>query len=284
MKSAGILGPANISFAAGQTFYEASAAKKSRGGQENADHITGSAIPGTASLSAREPTFHDSQSNIQGGTGAALLDVPYISQLGQYPTGCESVSTVMALQYLGIEITVDEFIDNYLDLGTEPWTAENGEMYGGDPWETFLGDPREASGWGCYAPVIKKAIDRAVDSESYQVSSLFGIPLETLCETYVDQNIPVILWASMEMKGVHPGKQWVIRETGETFTWKAGEHCLLLVGYDDLYYYFNDPRKNSGTVRYPKELVETCYGEMGKQAVVVRKEESETWWEEKLMQ
>lgn len=268
MKSVGVLGPADTSFAAGRTFYEASAAEKSRGGQENADHITGSAIPGTASLSAREPTFHDSQSNIQGGTGAALLDVPYISQLGQYPTGCESVSTVMALQYLGIEITVDEFIDNYLDLGTEPWTAENGEMYGGDPWETFLGDPREASGWGCYAPVIKKAIDRAVDSESYQVSSLFGIPLETLCETYVDQNIPVILWATIDMEYPTPGDCWLIEETGRELQWMRPEHCLLLVGYDQEFYYFNDPTAGK-QYRYEKRDCETAYDGMHSQAVVV---------------
>ena len=28
-----------------------------------------------------------------------------------YPTGCESVSAVMALQYAGVDITVDTFID-----------------------------------------------------------------------------------------------------------------------------------------------------------------------------
>lgn len=86
------------------------------------------------------------------GEDGVLIDAPYISQLGTYPTGCEAVSAVMALQHLGIDITVDEFIDRYLDLGTEPWTAEDGTMYGGDPWETFLGNPREASGWDVMLP------------------------------------------------------------------------------------------------------------------------------------
>ena len=37
------------------------------------------------------------------------IQVPYIDQSIKYPTGCESVSAVMLLKYLGYEITVDEF-------------------------------------------------------------------------------------------------------------------------------------------------------------------------------
>ena len=40
------------------------------------------------------------------------IEVPYIDQSVKYPTGCESVSAVMLLKYLGYEMTVDEFIKN----------------------------------------------------------------------------------------------------------------------------------------------------------------------------
>ena len=43
-----------------------------------------------------------------------LIKVPYINQSKRYPTGCESVSSVMLLQYLGYDITVDEWIEQYL--------------------------------------------------------------------------------------------------------------------------------------------------------------------------
>ena len=43
------------------------------------------------------------------------IQVPYIDQSIKYPTGCESVSAVMLLKYLGYEITVDEFIQNCLE-------------------------------------------------------------------------------------------------------------------------------------------------------------------------
>ena len=43
------------------------------------------------------------------------IDAPYIDQSGRYPTGCESVSAVMLLQFLGCSVTVDEFIENDLE-------------------------------------------------------------------------------------------------------------------------------------------------------------------------
>ena len=36
--------------------------------------------------------------------------------------------------------------------------------------------------------------------------------------------------------------------------WKLNEHCLLLVGYDDQHYWFNDPWHNHGLCRQPKAL------------------------------
>ena len=59
------------------------------------------------------------------------IDVPYIDQSVKYPTGCESVSAVMLLQYLGVSVTVDEFIEKYLELSG--FEEKNGELYGPNP-------------------------------------------------------------------------------------------------------------------------------------------------------
>ncbi|MBR4881283.1 MAG: C39 family peptidase, partial [Clostridia bacterium] len=56
---------------------------------------------------------------------AKHIDVTYINQLDDYPNGCEAVSTVMALSYLGIDISVDDFIDRYLDMGDTPRPSKN---------------------------------------------------------------------------------------------------------------------------------------------------------------
>ena len=42
--------------------------------------------------------------------GRKLIKVPYIDQTKDWPTGCECVSAVMLLQYLGFDVTVEEFV------------------------------------------------------------------------------------------------------------------------------------------------------------------------------
>ena len=52
--------------------------------------------------------------------------------------------------------------------------------------------------------------------------------------------------------------------------WVAPEHCLLLVGYDDYFYYFNDPRDSKARTYYRKEAVDRAYKAQGSQAVVIQ--------------
>ena len=85
-----------------------------------------------------------------------IINVPYISQKDAYPTGCESVSAVMLLNYLGIAISVDEFIRNYLDCRS--FEMREGRLYGPDPRKHFCGSPYSEADFGCYAPVIKNAL------------------------------------------------------------------------------------------------------------------------------
>lgn len=80
-------------------------------------------------------------------TPTKLLNVPFIDQRKKYPTGCESISAVMALQYLGISISPETFIDNYLDKGRTPYSDESGNLFGDDPRKVFLGDPYSKNGW-----------------------------------------------------------------------------------------------------------------------------------------
>ena len=92
------------------------------------------------------------------GKKRIILNVPYIDQSIHYPTGCESVSSVMLLQYLGIDITVDEFIEKYLDR--QEFEERDGELFGPDPREYFCGSPYDADSFGCYAPVIVNALEK----------------------------------------------------------------------------------------------------------------------------
>ena len=57
-----------------------------------------------------------------------VIKVPYIDQTKEYPTGCESISTVMLLWYLKITVTPEQFIDDYLIK--EPMQKKGDRLYG----------------------------------------------------------------------------------------------------------------------------------------------------------
>lgn len=194
------------------------------------------------------------------------IDVPYIDQSGLYPTGCESVSTVMLLRFLGHQMSVDEFIEGFLDR--RPFSIIDGVTYGPDPRKYFCGSPYDEESFGCYAPVIVRALKRVL-GDRYEVVDETGATAGELAEKYLDQGIPVIFWACINMREPVVGPSWILEDTKEPFTWISNEHCMLLVGYDEDGYYFNDPYDNNGVIHYSKEVVEDRHRAQHMQAVVV---------------
>ncbi|MBQ9990052.1 MAG: C39 family peptidase [Lachnospiraceae bacterium] len=196
------------------------------------------------------------------------INVPYINQSPAYPTGCESVSAVMLLNFLGCDITVDEFIANHLKR--DDFVHKEGKIYGPDPNQVFCGSPYDEDSFGCYAPVIVKALESAL-KDSYEVTNETGTPVEKLLTEYIDRGMPVIFWACINMREPVIGPSWWLKETGEEFTWISNEHCMLLVGYDEESYYFNDPYENNGCIAYPRALVEDRHRAQYEMAVGVKK-------------
>lgn len=206
-----------------------------------------------------------------GTTVSKILDVPYIYQKIDYPNGCESVSTVMALQDLGMDIDVETFISKYLDMGARPVVGGIGP----DPEAVYCGNPRLQSGWGCYSPVIVNALNKFMDKSKYTVQQFYGKSLEELCKTYIDNDIPVILWATVNMVDSSASgyyRHWTTAE-GKKISYNAKLHCLLLVGYDEESYYFNDPLKMNADgpqyTEYSKAAVEKAYSILKQQCVVI---------------
>lgn len=203
--------------------------------------------------------------------GSAMIDAPFIDQREKYPTGCESVSVVMALQYLGIDITPEEFIGQYLPKGNAPYRDENNALVGCDPRKAFPGDPCTELGWGCYAPVIEGAVNQALGEAPYRAKATCGETLDTLCSRYTDRGVPVLLWVTIDMAPATTGDTWRIEGSEEEFSWIEPMHCALLVGRDTGSYYFNDPMAAKACA-YSKEDVEAAYEALGKQAVVISPE------------
>lgn len=196
--------------------------------------------------------------------GTPIIAVPLISQKEcGYRTGCELVSGTMVLNYYEQEISPSELYE-VIDKAPEA-VDQNGT--GIDPRLYFIGDPRKNNGFGCYAEPLIAAMNQVFSGERYAVN-ISGTSLETIEKEYLAEGTPVIIWATIHMAEPEQGNRWRL-EDGTEFQWLAGEHCLVLVGMDDAYYYFNDPDHEGEVVGYEKELVEMRYQQLGRQAIIV---------------
>ena len=204
-----------------------------------------------------------------------IIDVVYIDQTKDYPTGCESVTTTMCLKYYNFDISVDEFINNYLELGDMYYKGN--KLFAPDPFDKFVGSPYDSHSYGCYAPVIEKALKKIINeknlNDAFDVINLTDVPMKKIIEEYIDKDIPVIFWSTINLAPAKKTTKWIVPETGKEFQWTANEHCLLLVGYDTEanLYYFNDPWENHGCIGYDMTIVEQRHKEQFSNAVALVK-------------
>jgi uncharacterized protein YvpB len=221
-----------------------------------------SSVEASTEVSTEEPTEPPE---------SVLLDVPYYSQQGLLPTGCELVSAKMLIEYYCETVDINDIVEHTLCQYPE---TRNGRTYAPHPEAAFIGSPWDSSSFGCYAPVIVNMMNELLP-EGLKAVDTSGTELEELALTYLPQGQPVLVWATINMLENYPNVGWYLldedgNETDEWYDWQANEHCLVLVGYDSSSYYFNDPYGSHGLVSYSKELVEKRFDSIGKYSVVVQ--------------
>lgn len=185
------------------------------------------------------------------------LDIPFVSQYPELPTGCEITALTTVLNYLGYNVDKLIMADYYLDKG------EMGEV---SPYKAFVGNPRDEDSCGAFAPVLVNSATKYLKSQrSYMnVYNITGAEYNELLD-YVDDGHPVLVWETMYMKEPYESCTWNI--DGENIMWLSREHAMVLIGYTQSTYIMADPLR--GICEYDKELVETRYKSMGKQAIVI---------------
>lgn len=201
-----------------------------------------------------------------------IMKIDGISQEG-IPTGCEAVSAVTALNYLGVNISPEEFIVTFLKK--ESFYYADGVLYGANPEEKFAGDPHDGSSLGCFPPVIEDGIEKMKEygyeeAKDLEAKILKGNTIEDMCKKYVINDIPVLVWVTVDMRMPKEGVSYYFAD-GTRYTWTSGEHCMVLCGYDEENYYFKDPLNEGKTVKYEKELAELRYEQMGNRALAIMK-------------
>lgn len=201
-----------------------------------------------------------------------LVLAPLIDQTERWVNGCESVSAVMLLQTVGIRMDPDTFIAQHLPH--QPYTMQQGRRYGPDPAQVYPGDPHDATGCGCYAGCIAAALQSALQqagaAQQFAVVDKSGAPVEELC-CCIDTGMPVVFWTTLNFDPAPKGEEHWFLPDGTDFAWKNGEHCVLLVGYDEEHYWFNDPWQHRGLCKVEKELARHCHAMQGNYAVTLQR-------------
>ena len=219
-----------------------------------------SSLPGSAA------SAFGASSDLEESPASVHLSVPYLSQKDLLPTGCEIVSAMMLLQYYEEPVSLDEMLSH---LPCEPLSESNGTLYGPHPDEAFVGNPLTPEGFGCYPPVICRALQEIL-GDSALVQNTTGSSLQELSTRFLSAGTPVLIWATINMEPSSQGKSWIVRSTGKEFTWRRQEHCLVLTGFDQTYYYLNDPYNGNGKIKVAKKLLEERYQEMGRRSLAVK--------------
>ncbi|BED92521.1 MAG: hypothetical protein RsTaC01_0268 [Candidatus Paraimprobicoccus trichonymphae] len=219
-----------------------------------------------------------------------IISIPYNTNQDGIVFGCEAVSATMVLRFYGYYIDEFDFTDNYLIQRDFSYSDDSRICEGSDPNYAYPGNSYKDTGlnqgFGIFGSGLTASLNKFFDKNEklHIAKNTTGMSLKDLITNYIDKGKPVIFWATMGMKKSSEGKSWIINFTdenspykeGDEYTWYRCEHCLVLVGYDEEYYYFNDSLNEDILTKYEKKLVEQRFLEMGKNSVVVLPVKSES--------
>ena len=203
-----------------------------------------------------------------------IENVPvYVQQ--ELPAGCEVYAGIVTLQYLGFDIDEHEFSEKYLIQS--PISYDYLERYGPDMNSAYAGTV--TNGYGIYSPAMAKSMNRYLETTNSKKRAkvVKGETLDSLCQKYVAKDIPVMVWATTYMHEPYVKAEWIVdyvdenadTELGGIEQWMQNEHCLVLMGFDEEYYYFADSVSGAVT-SYEKEVSELRFEQLGSQAIVVK--------------
>lgn len=195
-------------------------------------------------------------------------EIPLILQNPDYPNGCESASIVMLLNSVGIDITLQEFVENFLEKDNV--YEKNGERYGPDPSKVYAGDPAsENRGWGAFEPVIANSVLKVLKTYHkeeklfLQISEYNKMPLYFLAA----QEYPVVIWVTIDYQEADSIYSWFSFDRKYTYTYPKNSHTVVLTGMDEEYYYIQDPLKEEKNIPVLKEQLENSFNSMGRQFI-----------------
>ncbi|WP_462413294.1 C39 family peptidase [Neobacillus sp. Marseille-QA0830] len=157
------------------------------------------------------------------------LNVPLIGQRPELPTGCEITAVTMMLKYKGVEV------DKVTLANAMPRNPENPEL-------GYVGDPFTEDGWTVYPAALLDLVKNYAGGSKNRT----GISHQEIEESLTN-NKPIVVW-------VGPIHGFTV-------------HALVLTGYDQENYYYNDCWTNEKDVKISKTDFNTIWENQNKRAI-----------------
>lgn len=189
--------------------------------------------------------------------------VPTINQHPDMPTGCEATALTMLLNWAGKSLTNHEVV-SVLPKGDNVQLID-GEWRGGNPFIEFVGDPYGDEGnFGVFEGPILHTIDVFMPNQGVDLTNQ---PFDALLEI-VRSGKPVMAWTTIDQQTTFHSKTWTDNQ-GNTIKWHRYEHAVVIVGFDTVHVFVNDPTTGKEE-KYNRELFERNWTSMGKRAVTLK--------------
>lgn len=193
-----------------------------------------------------------------------ILNIPAINQFPELPTGCEITTITMLLNWYGINVTKTQLADA-VDKYPVPRNSFNDITIGPNPNEGFVGNPYDDHSYGMYHKAAEKLADKFSSNNSLNVSN-YDL---TYLLSIIESGRPVMAWVTIGFIEPSVGSQW-LTENNEKITWMIPEHSVLIIGYNKDNVIILDPYDGKRK-EINKNLFQTRYAQMGKQAITMRK-------------
>ena len=196
------------------------------------------------------------------------LDIALINQLPELYNGCEVTSLTMLLNYKGIN--VDKItLANEMPVDNTPLIRNNnGEISSwGNPNKGFVGEVSSYGGIG-YAINPEPLIPLASQYYDGEVVNLTGESIDNIKRSIMQGN-PVLVWVTADFSRPSRMQSWLDSDGNEvegTFE----THTVLLTGYDESNFYYNDPLSQYKDASISIENFEIVWNDMGRKALSVK--------------
>ncbi len=200
---------------------------------------------------------------------ANRLGIPTVRQNPELPNGCEITTLTAVLTYHGLKTTKTKMADDYLPRA--PLKYQEGKRIGPDPHQAYAGDPRNTNeAWYAFAGPIVEASKKIIDDKGSRLitKNVSGSSREEIL-SYMDQNIPVIVWVTLDLSPPITSGGWYIDGTDEFHSSFINLHTVVLDGWKDGEVTVMDPLK--GLVTHPEDKFFESYEALGSQAVLVKR-------------